>query len=233
MPDTFYHINFFPFCYSETPQSSPLFRPQLFPYRWTSVTTSIYNAMGLYWRVREFEVSGQLYNPIEAVFGGNYLIPFTLKFRSTAETEQELVCYKGFEPVPPFPDFDDTRFDLFPSGYSPTTMGIVPVYGNTYGPDRKESYSALCVFLYSNIFISQSNEESSSFSTDKKKTNSAITHGVISAFGTSTTIQMWSDPGPEIANPPEDMVNILNPIIATEYWSYDNYYDTSTGLPAD
>lgn len=231
---------FFPFCYTQTPTSNPFLGPDLFPNRWTSITASLYDAMGLYWRVREYEISGKLYNPI----GPPQLplvYPFTLKIRSTAQNEEELVCYRGFEVIPPLPsyetedgetlEFKDLFFDLFPAQFSATTLGLIPVYGAT----NPVSYSAPCLFVYSQILI-QVNDESSNFNTDSEGSGGgAITFSQIRAYGNIVTFRIWANESPIDTECPEPgaCVNVLSGIVATEYWSYGGLYSTETGLVKD
>lgn len=207
------HPGYFPFCYGAEIRGEGLF-PGLFFENWTALITSLGNAMGLYWRVRSFEVVGEVYNPFDPP-DQPLQQPFNIIYTSTALTEEELVCYRGFEKTFGPEDFDDTTFELYPSYITPS-LQTVPVYGNN-----------VSVGVYLNVIISQSSDESSSWTS--RNTGGGGRLGVtFEAFGQSIPILLYSNQRivPELPVG-ENIISIRG----VSYWSYGGTYDTATGLP--
>ena len=208
------HPRYFPFCYGPEIRGQGL-SPEIFPDRWTAITTSLANAMGLYWRVRAYTVTGQIFNVIDQV-----QVPFSIVFSSAATTEEDLVCYRGFYRTGGGEDLDDATFLIYPDYLHPIGQTI-PVYGDSQ-----------TVSLFVDCTISQS-EESSNFRSiysppcpgAPEPQRSAHT---FSAFGQNMEVLLYARApcNPEWA----PGVNELS-IEATSYWSYGGTYDTATGLP--
>ena len=166
--------------------------------------------MGLYWRVRSYTASGEVYNPFDPP--ETLQKPFSVTYTSTAESEEELVCYRGFEITSGDDGFDDLRFEIYPDYIVPTATRV-PVYGTN---------ETLGVFV--SCFISQRNEESSSWSSDGEASRVPVN---FYAFGEVIPVLLFDNPK---LDPPSEGINTLS-ISAESYWSYGGTYNTSTGLP--
>lgn len=219
MPKVLYP-GYFPFCYGAEIRGEGLF-PDLYPENWTAILTSLGSSMALYWRLRSYTVSGEIYNPFDPP-EQSLQKPFSVTYTSTASSEKDLVCYHGFaktseSPNPDDPEgFDSMVFEMFPDWLVPSEIAA-PIYGADplFG-------------VYLNAVIANSADESSSWTSYDTGASGTRTSINFTAFAETIPVYLFSNPRVVTGLPVG--TNSIS-ITGTSYWSYDGTYDTATGAP--